>query len=441
MAVVDNKTKEAYVYSYEAYKELNVTPKNWLDLTTGKKFSPKDVLILNDPQDEEFAKQRNIQNFWHIQHARNDTNTAPSNNVKHSVTATRIMEQISKEKKKRNLEEQKKESSSSATSQSSAKKLKIFSHDVTGVRYTAGKASGSLTSTAMEVTSKNAIREASPEEILQAQFQIMKQRKEKGYVRLITNLGDLLVELHCDIAPRTCTNFLGLVEAKKYDGTSFHRLIPNFMVQGGKAKSGSEDASLWGPSFVDEFDDRLKHVDAGVVSMANTGPGTNKRQFFITFKSCSHLNRKHSIFGQVVDDTNGVLKKIEKQPVDTKDRPLETVKIITAEILVDPAQDALELQHEQMEEREKKRQEEETRKQAMAVGKSGVVKNKISTSTSNNKTNSRVGKYLPKSAVQSKIVDGDQNNERDTSMPMILPAAKPKAPPPTKTKFGDFSGW
>ena len=61
VAVVDNKTKEAYVYSYEAYKELNVTPKNWLDLTTGKKFSPKDVLILNDPQDEEFAKQRNIE--------------------------------------------------------------------------------------------------------------------------------------------------------------------------------------------------------------------------------------------------------------------------------------------------------------------------------------------------------------------------------------------
>jgi peptidyl-prolyl cis-trans isomerase-like protein 2 len=292
----------------------------------------------------------------------------------------------------------------------------------------------------MDVASENTIREASPEEILQAQFDIMKQQKQKGYVRLITNLGDLLLELHCDIVPRTCTNFLGLVQAKKYDGTTFHRLIPNFMIQGGKAKSGGEDASLWGPSFVDEFDDRLKHVAGGVVSMANSGPGTNKRQFFITFKSCPQLDRKHSIFGEVVDD-NGVLKKMENRQADKKDRPLEPIKIIKAEILVDPAKDAMEMQQKQMEEREKERQEEETRKKAMALGKSGVAKTKKSSSTSNDNNNRMIGKYLPKSVVQSKVVDDDDDDDGGVSNIRTLPVVKPKAPPPTKTKFGNFSGW
>ena len=95
----------------------------------------------------------------------------------------------------------------------------------------------------------------------------MKKQKQKGYVRMITSLGDLLLELHCDIAPRTCTNFLGLCQAQKYDNTTFHRLIPNFMIQGGSDKSG-KDASLWGPAFVDEFDDRLKHNMAGVLSLS-----------------------------------------------------------------------------------------------------------------------------------------------------------------------------
>jgi peptidyl-prolyl cis-trans isomerase-like protein 2 len=88
------------------------------------------------------------------------------------------------------------------TSNQSAKKLKVFSDDMTGVQFTSGKASGSFTSTSMDVQNENTTREASQEEILQDQFKIMKSQKQKGYVRIITNLGDLLLELHCDIAPR-----------------------------------------------------------------------------------------------------------------------------------------------------------------------------------------------------------------------------------------------
>jgi peptidyl-prolyl cis-trans isomerase-like protein 2 len=440
VAVLDRSCNEAYVYSFEAYKELNVKAKNWLDLTTSKKFNPKkDVLILNDPGDEEFQKKREIQSFWYIQSGRraSQTNAQSRTDVKHSVTATRIMEQIQKEQAKK-----RKETSSTLTQSASAssKKLKIYSEDVTGVQYTSGKASGSFTSSAMDVSSEtNVTREASQEEILQAQFAVMKKRKEKGYVRMTTNMGDMLLELHCDIAPRTCTNFLGLCQAKKYDGTSFHRLIPGFMLQGGKAKVG-EDASLWGPAFQDEFDDRLKHTGSGMLSMANAGPGTNKRQFYITFKSCAHLDRKHSVFGEVVDG-KPLLEKIQQLATDKKDRPVEPVSILKMEILVDPAKEAEELEQKRMEELIHTRKETEERKKNMAVGKMGSQKAKVSDGSSSSKSgggSSMIGKYLPQNTMALEKDETDAGDKGD--FPILPPPSKPKAAP-IKTKFGNFSGW
>lgn len=211
VAIIDrtnaNSNIEAHVYSFEAYKELNLKAKNWFDLTTGKKFSPKkDVLILNDPENEEFQKQRDIQGFWHIQNSRSLDKKALQTNVQHSVTATRIMEKLEQEKKKRpkpiSIASGINDAESGTGGNSSLKRLKIFSDDVTNVQYTSGKASGSFTSTAMDVRNENTTREATHEEVLQAQFQVMRAQKEKGYVRIITNMGDLLLELHCDIAPR-----------------------------------------------------------------------------------------------------------------------------------------------------------------------------------------------------------------------------------------------
>lgn len=443
VAVLDRAAKEAYVYSHEAYKELNVKPKNWLDLTTGKKFNPKtDVLILNDPEDETFQKKRDIQSFWYIISGRSQAvkqqQQKQGTDVKHSVTATRILEQIQKDNTKKRKDEET-ASSSSSTLQSAAKKMKIYSQDVTGVQYTSGKAASSLTSSAMDVASENATREASQEEILQAQFQLMKSRKEKGYVRMITNLGDMLLELHCDIAPQTCTNFLGLCQAQKYDGTTFHRLIPSFMIQGGKSKTG-EDSSLWGPAFQDEFDDRLKHTGNGILSMANAGPGTNKRQFFITFKSCPHLDRKHSIFGEVVDG-KAVLEKMQKCPIDKKDRPVEPVTMLKMEILVDPAKEAEELEKERFEELAQSRKQEAEREKDMAAGEMMPRKSK---STSKNGSSSptgasKIGKYLPIATISEKDEHADENG-KDDGFPNLPPPSKVKAVPKA-TKFGDFSGW
>lgn len=330
VAIVDRTSKhsnvQAYVYSFEAYKELNVKSKNWVDLTTGKKFSPKkDVLILNDPQNEDFQKQRDIQGFWHIENSRSLDQKKKQTNVKHSITATRIMEKLQQDKKKR-LDHPRTMTNYAENNtgiEPKWKKLKILSDDVTNVQYTSGKASGSFTSTQMEVKNENTTREATQEEVLRAQFQVMRAQKEKGYVRMITSMGDLLLELHCDIAPRsvnpvlclcvsyrlfhteallhvslltlllgaslwcqhrTCTNFLGLCQAKMYDGSSFYRSIPSFMIQGGQSVSGDgkDDVSVWGGAFADEFDDRLKHDQRGVLSSANAGPNTNKRQFFVS---------------------------------------------------------------------------------------------------------------------------------------------------------------
>ena len=112
------------------------------------------------------------------------------------------------------------------------------------------------------------------------------------------------------------------------------------MFQGGKpSEKGLAETSLWGDPFGNEFDDRLKHVGSGVLSMANAGPGTNKRQFFITFKSAPHLDRKHSVFGRIIKGMN-VLSAMESVATDKKDRPLDEIKIISAEVIYSPIEEA-----------------------------------------------------------------------------------------------------
>ena len=109
--------------------------------------------------------------------------------------------------------------------------------------------------------------------------------KEKGYLTLDTNKGSLNIELRCDLAPRTCENFLALCEMGYYTGTPFHRSIRNFMVQGGDPTgTGTGGESIYGPTFPDEMDQRLKHDRRGVLAMANSGKDTNGSQFYILYK-------------------------------------------------------------------------------------------------------------------------------------------------------------
>ncbi len=114
-----------------------------------------------------------------------------------------------------------------------------------------------------------------------------------------TNKGTIRVELFDKKTPNTVGNFEKLCEKNYYDGLTFHRVIDNFMVQGGCP----EGTGTGGPGykFEDEFDDDLRHDGPGVLSMANAGPNTNGSQFFITHVACPHLDGKHSVFGKVIE--------------------------------------------------------------------------------------------------------------------------------------------
>jgi peptidyl-prolyl cis-trans isomerase-like 3 len=113
-------------------------------------------------------------------------------------------------------------------------------------------------------------------------------------VTLHTNLGDLKIELFCEEAPKTTTNFLALCASNYYDGTTFHRNIRGFMVQGGDpsgtGKGGKSIYDTPNGKFEDEIVDSLTHYKRGICSMANSGPNTNGSQFFVTYKAHSHLN-------------------------------------------------------------------------------------------------------------------------------------------------------
>ena len=114
-----------------------------------------------------------------------------------------------------------------------------------------------------------------------------------------TNKGLIRLELHAEQAPKTVANFEKLAGDGFYNGLSFHRVIPNFMIQTGCPQGTGTGGP--GYQFEDEFDDSLRHDRAGILSMANAGPNTNGSQFFITHGPTPHLDGKHSVFGVVLD--------------------------------------------------------------------------------------------------------------------------------------------
>lgn len=399
---------KANVYSYEAYKELNLKAKNMEDLISGERFTKSDVIILNDPENQELKRIRDINSFYHIRHARelkSETNT----NIRQNLTATRALEKMRKNMnegssllKARTIEDETTDS-----------KPKYLVSDVTGVAYNTNQgAASSFTSTGVNLKTQSTQRYATEEEILQAQFRVMRQRRRKGYANIHTTHGVIAVELHCDIAPRTTTNFLGLARTGQYDGTVFHRLIPQFCIQGGKSK----DKSYWGGPFADEFDDRLKHEEF-ILSMANSGPNTNKEQFFISFKSCPHLDRKHSVFGKVIDGFE-VLKDIESVPTNKEDAPIEDIKILKICILQDPALEAREMEDERL--------------SKLGSKTKGGESKKKNTEEDVDRSRDRVGKYLKPRQEQVSIWDsGSERAWHEMT----------KESAPKKTKFGDFDGW
>ncbi|MFZ4099241.1 MAG: peptidylprolyl isomerase [Chlamydiia bacterium] len=146
-------------------------------------------------------------------------------------------------------------------------------------------------------------------------------------VEMITNQGPIQLELYEKAAPKACQNFCKLAEQGYYNGITFHRVIKNFMAQGGDPTgTGAGGKSIFGKSFEDECVPELRFDQAGILAMANAGPNTNGSQFFITFAPCAWLNGRHTIFGKVKTGME-TLKKIEAAKTGPQDRPVEPIVI------------------------------------------------------------------------------------------------------------------
>ena len=157
-----------------------------------------------------------------------------------------------------------------------------------------------------------------------------KEDVERLTAAFITNRGNFEVELYAKECPETVWNFVNLAEGRQeteregdfYKDLTFHRIIEDFMIQGG-CPTGTGTGGP-GYNFKDEFNPGLRHDGAGVLSMANAGPATNGSQFFITLAATPHLDGKHTVFGKVTKGLD-VIKKIGVEKTDSMDRPAKPV--------------------------------------------------------------------------------------------------------------------
>jgi len=148
--------------------------------------------------------------------------------------------------------------------------------------------------------------------------------KKNSVAKFETSKGDFTIELFEDKAPITTKNFIDLVNKKFYDGLIFHRVIDGFMIQGGDPKGNGTGGP--GYNIPDEFHPDLKHDAAGILSMANAGPNTGGSQFFITLTATPHLDKKHAVFGKVINGLD-VVQTIGKVKTGANDKPVEDVVI------------------------------------------------------------------------------------------------------------------
>ncbi|CRL08615.1 CLUMA_CG021222, isoform A [Clunio marinus] len=317
------------VFCYEAIEQLNIKTKNWKDLVNDQPFTRKDIITIQDPSKLE---KFDISQFYFIKNklrVETDEDRAMKKDPKGRIQKMSIELKETLEELEATYKEKEKETAED----------KKVPDKFNAAHYSTGKVAASFTSTAIAPSVKT---EA---DIVEEDLVRYERVKKKGYIRLNTNFGSLNLELFCDQVPKTCENFLKHCADGYYNGTKFHRSIRNFMIQGGDPTSktgectGRGGSSIWNTKFEDEFKPGLSHTGRGVLSMANSGPNSNGSQFFITFRSCKHLDGKHTIFGKLVGGLE-TLTDMERVEVDNKDQPIEDIIIQSAQIFVDPYQEA-----------------------------------------------------------------------------------------------------
>ncbi|KAL8680286.1 MAG: hypothetical protein Q9186_003524 [Xanthomendoza sp. 1 TL-2023] len=313
------------VFAYDTIERLNIKAKNWRDLVSEEDFSRKDIVTIQDPQNVE---SRNLSSFKYLQEGastltpeqqreRNDpsrnVNTTALGNGASLIKPPPKKEQlpdinpdalasnrasIAKTLSSLSTNKQPTPSSTVPTTKPTAT-VKQIPTNHPRARHTTGLAAASLTSTGLTPHTTADLASLSQETYLLTPRRVRK----KGYALLTLAapfIGEIHLELAPEFAPKAVWNFITLAKQGYYNNVPFHRNIPGFMIQGGDPTgTGKGGTSCWGKNFEDEVDGPLsgKFDQRGMVAMANKGKDVNGSQFFITYRACPHLVRRHTVFG------------------------------------------------------------------------------------------------------------------------------------------------
>jgi peptidyl-prolyl cis-trans isomerase-like protein 2 len=364
----------ANVFAWETVERMNIKAKAWRDLVDDVEFGRKDIITLQDPQN---AASRDLSQFKYLQEGQDALLTKDqveqreqgSINIdalgrigdkvlraKEAVERARLARQQSGSDINRSTASLTTTSKSAPTRGPSIVERKLAAN---AAAYTTGLAAASFTSTGLTPSTSGERAVLSDEEWMLHPKRI----KHKGYARLETNLGPLTLELHTETAPKAVWNFIRLAQKGYYRNVPFHRSIRNFMIQGGDPSgTGRGGQSIWGKTFADELEGPHVHDARGVVSMANKGKNTNSSQFFITYRPAKHLDRKHTVFGRVVEGGDSTLTKMEGVAVEEgSNRPVEEIVINEVVVLIDPFEEFLK-------EKSKKEAEGKVREEVKRMG-------------------------------------------------------------------------
>lgn len=433
--IVANK-KSGHVYLHEAYQELNLKPNYFKDLLTDEPFDKEnDIVIVQDPTLAE--TKWDVANFYYVKKnlkLDDDTNEIRIRDIDRSSVLKSSLDEY------RSKADDILSSFNKIVGQTETKPLEVKLDKINSAAYSDGALSSSVTSTIIPSASGQRAALLTEEQILYPRV------KKKAYAQILTNFGPINVELYCNRTPKTCHNFLLLASRGYYDDTIFHRLIKNFIIQGGDPTgTGTGGQSAWNLPFRDECHADLKHEGRGVLAMANSGPCTNRSQFYITLKGVwDHLDGKHTVFGRVVGGLE-TLDRIECEvEVDKKDRPKKDVKILRIVRYVDPFDEA-----------QSSIEEERKRDSCANIGIN--TKSGIRPSVPAKKFRSGVGSYINldsdgRKSVSSmkadrQTISGNDDAELDkqafvsrSGLSDQLSALNPKRCG-TGSSFGDFASW
>lgn len=282
------------VYAWDTVEKLNVKAKMWRDLVSDEEFGRKDIITLQDPQNIE---SRNLNSFKYLKDgetgalegAKEDEQNVNLKAMGSSAKILKAKEAVAKARAERDQKATSAAASSASSGRNtpnaiakngSAAKAGTIDRDgkrvpFNAARHTTGLAAASFTSTGLTPHTSADLAILTDE-----QYMLKRGRVNiKGYARILTNLGDLNLELHTEHAPKAVWNFLQLAKKGYYKGVCFHRNIKGFMIQGGDPTgTGRGGESVWGKNFEDEIIGPYKHDGRGTISMANKGKDTNSSQ-------------------------------------------------------------------------------------------------------------------------------------------------------------------